>query len=76
MPLCTYAKATLSLPADQAFVVRVYADAEVDKGRFFGRVEQIVSGKVTHFDSCAALVAFIARVLAVQSARRDKEEPT
>jgi hypothetical protein len=41
----------------------VHADAEVDKGQFFGRVEHIVSGKATRFDSCAALEAFIARVL-------------
>ena len=45
--------------------------SSVDKGRFFGRVEHIVSGKSTHFDSCAALEAFIARELSESKAESE-----
>ena len=60
-----------SLPTNRAFVVQLHADAEVEKGQFFGRVEHIVSYKATHFDSVEALVAFITRVLEAQSASDD-----
>jgi hypothetical protein len=56
-----------SLPTNRAFVVQLHADVEVEKGPFFGRVEHVVSGEATHFDSVEALMAFITQVLAAQS---------
>jgi len=52
-----------SLPSNRAFVVQLHADAEVDKGRVFGRVEHIVSFQATHFQSIEELVAFIKQVI-------------
>jgi hypothetical protein len=60
-----------SLPTNRAFVVQLHADAEVEKGQFFGRVEHVVSGKATHFASVDTLVTFITHVLTAQSARDD-----
>jgi len=47
------------LPADHAFVVQFRAAA----GRFEGRVEHLVSGQATHFDSREHLLRFIEQVL-------------
>jgi hypothetical protein len=69
-------KSRPSLPTDQAFVVQVHADAEVDKGQFFGRVEHIVSGQATRFDSGKALMEFITQVLKAQSKSDDKSGST
>jgi hypothetical protein len=57
-----------SLPTNQAFVVQLHDDVEVEKGQFFGRVEHVVSGKATRFASLEELVAFIKQVLREQSA--------
>jgi hypothetical protein len=51
------------LPANRAFVVQLHADAEVDKGHVFGRVEHIVSFQATHFQSVEELLAFIKRIM-------------
>jgi hypothetical protein len=40
-----------TLPADRAFVVQVHADAIGRQGQVWGRVEHIVSGQTTHFES-------------------------
>jgi hypothetical protein len=56
--------------------VQVHADAEVDKGQFFGRVEHIVTGQATRFDSDKALVEFITQVLKAQSASNDENGST
>lgn len=50
------------LPAYGAFVVQLRADTQVETGRFAGRVEHILSGQATHFQSVEALLEFIARV--------------
>jgi hypothetical protein len=60
-----------SLPTNRAFVVQLHTDVEAEKGQFFGRVEHIVSGKATHFDSLEALGAFITRVLTTQCSSDD-----
>jgi hypothetical protein len=52
-----------SLPAYRAFVVQLHAEAQIEAGRFKGRVEHVTSGRATHFDSLEALVAFIARTV-------------
>ena len=54
---------TPGLPTDRAFVLQVHTTAEVDLGRFEGRVEHIVSGQATRFHSLDELLAFIGRIL-------------
>jgi len=66
-----YAKDTLSLPVGHAFVVQVYAEAEINRGRFFGRVKHIVSSQATHFDSRAAVVTFLTQMLTAQTVPDD-----
>ena len=55
-----------SLPVNRAFVVQIHADAQVEHGRFKGRVEHILSYRATHFESLEELAAFIARVVTAQ----------
>ena len=55
-----------SLPSDRAFVVQLRGDAAVEQGDFRGRVEHLVSGQTTHFESVEEVMAFIARVVAAQ----------
>jgi hypothetical protein len=52
-----------TLPTDRAFVVQVHADAAVGQGQVWGRVEHIVSGRTTHFQSVEDLVTFMVQVL-------------
>jgi len=51
------------LSPHQAFVVQFRAETAVEQGRFVGRVEHVVTGQATHFQSLEELVAFIGRVL-------------
>lgn len=44
-----------SLPAGRAFAVQLHADARVEQGQFYGRVEHIVSYQATHFTSLEEL---------------------
>jgi hypothetical protein len=48
---------------DYAFVVQFNAEARVEAGHLIGRVEHVVSGQATHFQSLEGLLAFLARVL-------------
>jgi len=52
------------LSPHRAFVVQFGVEAEVEQGRFVGRVEHVVSGQAAHFQSVEELLAFMARVLA------------
>jgi hypothetical protein len=52
-----------TLPADRAFVVQVHADAIGRQGQVWGRVEHIVSGQTTHFESVEELVTFMVQVI-------------
>ena len=52
-----------SLPTQRAFVVQLHAESKIEKGRFKGRVEHIVSGQSTHFSSMKALKVFMRHVL-------------
>ena len=47
----------------QAFVVQFGRETVVDTGRLAGRVEHVVSGKVSRFQSLDELVAFMTEVL-------------
>jgi len=55
-----------SLPAKCAFVVQMHAEARVEQHDFKGRVEHLVSGEATHFNSLEELTAFIVQILTEQ----------
>ena len=46
-----------------AFVVQFQSDTAVEQGHLAGRVEHIISGQATAFQSLETLLAFMARVL-------------
>ena len=52
-----------SLPAGRALAVQLHADARVEHGQFYGRVEHIVSYQATHFTSLEEPLAFISQVV-------------
>jgi hypothetical protein len=52
-----------SLPANRAFVVQVHADADIEQGQWWGRVEHLVSFQATHFQSLEELLAFMVKVV-------------
>lgn len=59
------ARQTLSpLSPHWAFVVQFRTETQVEAGHLRGRVEHVVSGQATHFQSLEELLAFIGRVLA------------
>jgi len=62
MPQHPTGKAPLSV--HWAFVVHFRLSTDIAQGRIAGRVEHVVSGQSTHFDSLEELLAFMARVLA------------
>jgi hypothetical protein len=51
------------LSVHRAFVVQFQSDTAVLQGRLAGRVEHVVSGQATDFQSLEMLLAFIAQVL-------------
>ena len=54
---------TKPLSVHRAFVVQLRADSQLPRGRCVGRVEHVVSGQATEFESCEELLAFFDRVL-------------
>jgi len=52
-----------SLPTNRAFVLQFRADADVEQGRFDGRIEHVVSGQTALFHSLEELVEFLAHTL-------------
>jgi hypothetical protein len=59
------------LPPEWAFVVQL-SDQDVAHGHFEGRVEHVVSGQGTRFQSLDALVAFLSHILANQHPNRNR----
>jgi hypothetical protein len=57
------------LSVTRAFVVQFRADTAVEQGPLAGRVEHVVSGQATDFQSLETVLAFIARVLRAESER-------
>lgn len=53
----------------RAFVLQFYPAADVEHGRFVGRVEHVASGRTARFDSLDTLVAFLGQVLATVRAQ-------
>jgi hypothetical protein len=68
MPQQQTGKAPLSV--HRAFVVHFRVSSDVTRGQVAGRVEHVVSGQSTHFDSLEELLAFVAQVLTQQEERR------
>jgi hypothetical protein len=54
---------TPSLSPDRAFVVQLRTDTRVEAGSLAGRIEHVVSGQATTFQSLEALFTFMVRVL-------------
>ena len=52
-----------ALTARRAFVVQFRAETDIEQGRVEGRVEHVVPGQATHFQSLEELLAFLARML-------------
>jgi hypothetical protein len=57
------------LSITRAFVVQLRADAVVEQGLLAGRVEHVVSGQATDFETLEMLLAFMARVLRTEHER-------
>jgi len=57
-----------SLPASRSFVVQFTADTAPASRRFRGRIEHIESARARHFASLEDLAAFVADVLALETA--------
>jgi len=53
-----------TLPTDRAFVVQLSAHADPGKQHLSGRVEHVVSGATTHFQSLEQLLAFMSEITA------------
>ena len=51
------------LPPERAFVVQLSTAASLDGGRTVGRVEHVVSGRSTHFESLQQLLVFMQQHL-------------
>jgi hypothetical protein len=64
------AKGYAPLSVHWAFVVHFRLSTNLARGRIAGRVEHVVSGQSTHFDSLEELLAFIARVFGQHKERR------
>ncbi len=58
------------LSVHRAFVVHFRTSSNVARGPIAERVEHVVSGQSTHFDSLEELLAFMARVLSQRKERR------
>jgi hypothetical protein len=57
------------LSVTRAFVVQLRADTAIEQGPLAGRVEHVVSGQATDFESLETLLAFMARVLRTERER-------
>jgi hypothetical protein len=47
----------------RAFVVQFRDETQIEAGHMAGRVEHVISGQASHFESLDALLAFLERVL-------------
>jgi hypothetical protein len=52
-----------------AFVVQFQSDTAIEQGHLAGRVEHVVSGQATAFQSLETLLAFITQVLRAERER-------
>jgi len=61
------------LPPDRAFLVRLDADANPERGPLFGRVEHLTSGKRAEFTSSEELEGFIKKIVTQEGCVEQKE---
>jgi hypothetical protein len=61
-------KNIVQLPPQGAFVVQFCPDTDMAAQHLSGRVEHVVSGRASRFESLEALLDFIARVLRTMAA--------
>jgi hypothetical protein len=66
-------KAEPTLPSNRAFVVQFRAATDVSSRQCTGRVEHLVSGQATHFESWEHLRGFVERVLISREGTRGYE---
>lgn len=52
-----------TLPSNRAFVVQFRSTTELVPGQQVGRIEHLVSGRATHFESWEQLQGFIEQML-------------
>lgn len=52
-----------------AFVVQFRVGTELESGRIWGKVEHVVSGQATHFESLDELMTFMTQVLSEMRVR-------
>ena len=57
----------------RAFIVQFRAETDLAQARCAGRVEHVVSGQATHFQSLEELLAFLTRVLTAVRAQPPPE---
>jgi hypothetical protein len=62
-----------SLSPHRAFVVQWRAETDMAVGRLVGRVEHVVSGHATTFQTLEGLLAFLARMIAERAAGPPEE---
>ncbi len=58
-------------PSNRAFVLQFHREADLKAGRCLGRIEQVISGKVGHFQSPEELLAFLTERLDEETDRID-----
>ncbi len=58
------AETAATLPTERAFVVQVRSNADLERGVVAGRVEHVVSGAATPFESLQHLVDFMRDAVA------------
>jgi hypothetical protein len=58
-------------PSNRAFVLQFHREADLEASRCLGRIEQVVSGKVGHFQSLEELLAFLTERLDEETDRID-----
>jgi hypothetical protein len=61
-------------PEQGAFVIQFRTSADVEQGRFTGRMEHVASGQVGHFQTPEQLVAFVRHVLCGRHSTKRLEE--
>lgn len=72
MPRCIEILPNQSIyPSNRAFVLQFHREADLKADRCFGRIEQVVSGKVGHFQSPEELLAFLTERLDEETDRID-----
>ena len=70
--MCPLVDRSIPLSIHRAFVVQFHLDVDIGNGPINGRVEHIVSGQATLFQSLEGLMIFIDRLL--RETRHDASE--